>query len=354
MEVEDRTDVAFTSGDPQNYQVVNLLVNACIGCHSSTGSSTIVEQGDGTRIPIVYNIAKPDAPLAGGNFYWVETSGDEYGHNVRTVDGILNKAPGGSTSFGTTPGGCGFGGCHGSLASIRYGPGPGPKFNPIIGNGCIGCHDVAHHANDEQTLLSGGYKYVDESGGGYRFLNKAGKRFFDIPPHNPPAVAGIEDPDWEQNPGPTSHNEYQDNPKPFAPMAYGNNPQGISDFCAGCHNDFHSWPAGGNPNGGNDGPWLRHPAGIELPDDGEYAAYTNYDPVVPVARNSDDILAGYSGPSGVVTPGEDKVMCLSCHRAHGSPNKDMLRWDYGGMMAGTTGETAGKGCFKCHSEKDGL
>jgi len=349
---EDRADAAFGPGDTENYQVVNLLVNTCIGCHSSTGSSTIISSGSGTRTPIVYNTSTPDKPLAGGNFYWVDTSGDEYGHNVRTVDSILKEAPGGSTSFGTTPGSCGFDGCHKSLASIRYGPGPEALFNPIIGNGCIGCHNPAHHADDEQHSLGNGYKYVDETGGGYRFLNKAGARFFDIMPHNPPAVAGIEDPDWEQNPDAARHNEYQDNPKPYAPGAYGGKPEGISDFCAGCHNDFHSWPAGGYPNGGNDSPWLRHPAAIALPSSGEYAAYTAYDPDVPVARNSSDTLTGYSGPSGTVTPGQDKVMCLSCHRAHGSPYKDMLRWDYNNMKAGTSDSAAGTGCFKCHSQKD--
>jgi hypothetical protein len=48
------------------------------------------------------------------------------------------------------------------------------------------------------------------------------------------------------------------------------------------------------------------------------------------------------------------VMCLSCHRAHGSPYNDMLRWDYDGMVAGngSGGGNDGTGCFKCHSEKD--
>ncbi len=81
--------------------------------------------------------------------------------------------------------------------------------------------------------------------------------------------------------------------------------------------------------------------------------YTTYDPDVPVARKDANVLIGYPGPSGVVTPGEDKVMCLSCHRAYASPHKDVLRWDYDTMEKGTTGSAAGTGCFKCHSEKDG-
>ena len=341
-----------TTAGPYGY----LTVADCVGCHSSNTSNTIVTVGE-TRIPIVLNHAPPTYPpdgspsstLAGGNFYWVEHKGDQYGHNVITPDATLEWAPGGDTQFGVVPNSCGFEGCHKSLASIRYGPGPGPLFNPITGNGCIGCHRAAHHANDEQNLQANGYKYVDESGGGYRFLNKAGAQFWDIPPHNPPAVAGIEDPDWEQNPSASRHNEYQDSPKPFAPLAYGQNAEGISDFCAGCHNSFHSWPAGGSPNGGSGNPWLRHPSGVELPDRGEYANYTVYNPLVPVARKDASILIG-RGPSASVTPGQDKVMCLSCHRAHGSPYPDMLRWDYSTCVTGSGNSECG--CFVCHSTKD--
>ncbi|MEW6218955.1 MAG: cytochrome c3 family protein [Thermodesulfobacteriota bacterium] len=339
--VSDRGDVAFDPGDVDNYQVVNLLVNACIGCHSSAGTDTIVNVGS-TRIPIVYNTVEPSHPLAAGNFFYVENRGDEFGHNVRSEDSHLTQAP------GNTVYGCGFEGCHFSLASIRYGPGPTPLFNPVIGNGCIGCHNPAHHANDRQLVLAGGAKYVDESGGGYRFLNKAGANFWDIPPHNNPGVAGIEDPDWEFAPAAASHNEYQDNPKPFAPGAYGGRPEGISDFCSGCHIDFHSWPAGGSPNG-TTSPWLRHPAGVTLRADGEYAGYTTYDPAVPVARKDHTTLSSAAGPSQAVTPGEDKVMCLSCHRAHASPHKDMLRWEYSDMAI-DSGRT--HGCFRCHTTKN--
>jgi predicted CXXCH cytochrome family protein len=48
------------------------------------------------------------------------------------------------------------------------------------------------------------------------------------------------------------------------------------------------------------------------------------------------------------------VLCLSCHRAHGSAHDDLLRWDYAGMQAGTTGAEAGSGCFICHTTKDGV
>ena len=48
-----------------------LLATDCVGCHSNTGTVTIVPLGD-SRIPIVNNSQAPiypDETLAGGNFY---------------------------------------------------------------------------------------------------------------------------------------------------------------------------------------------------------------------------------------------------------------------------------------------
>ena len=77
-----------------------------------------------------------------------------------------------------------------------------------------------------------------------------------------------------------------------------------------------------------------------------------YDPNVPVARpNTFD----WTAPDSNVYLGEDMVMCLSCHVAHGSQYSDMLRWDMGDMVVGAENEAfdkGGNGCFKCHTEKD--
>jgi len=59
-------------------------------------------------------------------------------------------------------------------------------------------------------------------------------------------------------------------------------------------------------------------------------------------------------PSDTVTPGSDCVMCLSCHRPHGSPYPDMLRWDYTEQIAGGGGLTDDRGCFYCHTKKNDL
>jgi predicted CXXCH cytochrome family protein len=84
-------------------------------------------------------------------------------------------------------------------------------------------------------------------------------------------------------------------------------------------------------------PWLRHPNDILLPTSGEYGAYDpidNYSNEAPVAYLNIDAP---SRDDAVIT-------CLSCHRAHGSDQPDMLRWDYVNMPEGT-------GCYTCHSTK---
>jgi hypothetical protein len=110
----------------------------------------------------------------------------------------------------------------------------------------------------------------------------------------------------------------------------------MTAYCTGCHGNFHT-QLDGNAN------WIRHPSDAVLPTDGEYADYTAYDVIAPVARPA------LTAVSDVVNPGTDMVMCLSCHRAHGSPNDDMLRWEYSGMVAGGGGSG---GCFVCHTEKN--
>jgi predicted CXXCH cytochrome family protein len=318
-------------GGPGTY----LLTIKCIACHSSTDSSPTKTLG-GNTVPIVYNTVEPSKITAGGNFWYVQNLGDGYGHNVITVDGTLSYAPG-AYETNTT---CGFEGCHKSLAQIRLGPGPCAGTNCVIGNGCIGCHVPKHHAPDPDPG-----PVVKEENGCYRFLGRP-SWVWDIPPHSSrPCVEGIEDLDWELTVSPADHNEYRDTDKPAAPYSPGSgNPMGISDFCAGCHRDYHSWDAQSR-NRDTSGNWLRHPAGdTELPSTGEYAAYTTYNPQAPVSRPN------LTTVSNTVTPGVDRVMCLSCHRAHGSPYPDMLRWNYDDMIAGDNSKSGG--CFTCHTQKN--
>ncbi len=325
-------DGASLSSQPQNY----LLADDCVGCHSSSGTETIVALGS-TRIPIVFNTtAYPTQPLAGGNFYKVSLGGasnDVYGHNVWGISGVdanLAEAPGSRTS-------CAGPSCHTSLATdpaTTYG-------NGFYGeNGCIGCHQSTRHHG---ASVSDGSLETAESGW-YRFLSGHG---FNGPSGPDPAygVYGVEDADWEQNPV-AGHNSYQGFDEYYVsqPGTGLDAVHSITAFCSGCHTDFHSAMTYffGVP-GHMESPWLRHPIDFALPTTGEYAGYDpvlNYDPAVPVA---------WLNPETPAT-GEAVVMCLSCHTAHGSEYPDMLRWDYDAIIA--QGGASSTGCFRCHSLKD--
>lgn len=304
----------LVGGNPDATPNGNLLATTCVGCHTSTTAQTIVSLGS-SKIPIVFNTVAPTNPLAGGNFFWVSTGGatnDVYGHNVYGISGIDHNitetigAPGRNGGPGSVSG-CS---CHYTLA--RDG-----SENAYKKNGCQGCHfKVAHH---------------DDTKPWYRYL--VGHMSDDY------HVTGIEDSNWEQNPTSTVHNKYKGVTTPYAWGSALNTTNSISAFCSGCHYQFHDEMGFG--------PWLRHPTDIALPTTGEYGGYdptANYSPQAPVA---------WTNPSSP-TRATAVVMCLSCHRAHGSPEPDLLRWTYSGMVANTTGTTAGTGCFTCHTTKDGV
>ena len=298
----------------------SLTRGTCIGCHTGTN--------DGGVTPFVMSSGEPiygTDTLAGGNFWWVATDGegnDTKGHNVYGLSGqdanipASTGAPGGWVTCSDT--------CHMTLAAEQ-------TVITELGSGCEGCHLApAHHANDSGAV-------VGEAGGWFRYcsghMSGSGK-----------GVEGIEDKDWQYTNSVSDHNEYLGHEANLTVNAgFYNLGNTMSAYCCGCHGGFHN-----EENGG--GAWIRHPSDAVIPNEGEYANYKVYDPLVPVARPS---LDGWTAPSGTVTPGTDLVMCLSCHRAHGSPYPDMLRWDYDSQVAGGGGGGADNtGCFTCHTEKD--
>ena len=317
---------AMASGGPHG----TLLMDSCVGCHSSSSSSTISNAG-GCPTPVVNytGSGEPTTHLAGGNFWWVATGKggrDAAGHNVLGISGVDAITLAGKFA----PGGfaCGDNDCHTTLAKTPsntfWGPG-----------GCQGCHLApAHHADDTGPVVGAATPSTD---GYYRFLSA----------HNCSAggVCGIEDPNWQATADATNHNEYLGNEVNLTTSAnMGSLGNTMTGFCCGCHGNFHK-------EQNASGEWIRHPSDAKIPITGEYAAYVLYDPLAPVARPD---LTDWIGPSSSVnkdgTVSKDMVMCLSCHRPHGSPNDDLLRWDYAVMLAGGGDSTTG--CFACHTKKD--
>jgi predicted CXXCH cytochrome family protein len=333
----------YTSETPNGH----LLLTDCIGCHSSADGSTIITTTSGNVIPIVYNpngLTETDM-LAAGNFYYVDLN-DANGHNVTPAsgaDGVLTRAPGLPDSHHGTN--CATG-CHMTL------------FNPDMHGeqltGCQGCHYETFHHKDAGMPTS----FTNEQDGKavdptYRFLT--GHHYLSGAHGTSTAtqgtyVEGIEDSEWEygdydvlasagrSGAAGNGHNIYRAYTAAPADIINSTS-RDISGLCAACHENFHVEQAEG-------GTWVRHPVDVTLPGAGEYANYTymtNYSTEAPVAF-----------VDNVPAAGNGAVMCLSCHRAHGSPNLDMLRWDYSTMTASASGSgtTSDTGCFTCHTSKN--
>jgi predicted CXXCH cytochrome family protein len=326
---QDGTAIEFNNAvneDPN----ASLLKSDCVGCHSNpNGSETILTLGD-SRVPIVYNpgggVVYPsdgstNGTLAGGNFYWVASQGDAYGHNVRGIsdaDQNLPFAPGGIGQSGNT---CNF--CHGSMTYDN--------------GGCVSCHLPAHHKDATGDV-------VGQDHGWYRFLGNAM-----IGQLTAAGVIGVESDDWEQTVSATNHNVYKGSARLYT-STFTTQDNSIGSFCAGCHGNFHHEYSEGGGMTTTLGAWIRHPSDVIIPNEREYADYTTYDPLAPVAKTALDGTV-----TDVVVPGEDVVTCISCHRPHGSPYSDMLRWDYANdcNTGNADSETEPCGCYSCHTTKDG-
>ena len=328
---EEGMPVAFTLNS-SNQQVRSdtpfkgLLKTDCVGCHSNSGSETIMITGD-MKIPIVFNMVEPTYPpngssssvLAGGNFYWVAQNGDQYGHNIHNISEQDLRLGGGVPAPGDDVGPAPCATCHQTLASAE--------------TGCTGCHVPLHHATGNNIV-------VGQEEGWYRFLGSV-MQGAEEPGATTEGVIGIEAPDWEQGPLASQHNTYQGKPGPYVSFLESGS---ISQKCAGCHGMFHNATTGGAA-------WIRHPVDMTIPDSGEFAGLTTYNPLVPVARqNVGPQDAGFS----VINRGSDLVSCISCHRAHGSPYPAMLRWAYRAWpgIDPYTGQVAINGCAVCHTSKD--
>jgi predicted CXXCH cytochrome family protein len=326
-----------------------LLRAGCISCHTGATSET-----NSYTAPIVFHTTAPagqgaNNTLAGGDFYWVATGYggiDSKGHNVSglaTQEASPMNAPPGFDSGATSS--FGFGTVGITWASNQ--------LNCAGTYGCHGNHSAlgdfpgikgAHHGNTGGTATRAGQSGAPTTvGSSYRFLG---------------GIRGLEQSQWNWNETASSHNEYfgvDDTSLRSQTNAAYVNKDTISFLCAECHGFFHSRIDDTTLNT----PWLRHPTDIVL-GRGAGTEYYSYNPdaanvyslEAPVARpsvpatSSSTVAPGnYSGDTGAI------VMCLSCHRAHGSNQAHLLRWDYTTMIAGTG--TTHTGCFTCHTTKAG-
>ncbi len=328
-----------------------LTRGSCVGCHTGTnnGSNNIPYVDDRGAVP-TYTSADGTSgnTLAGGSFYWVRTSSDTMGHNVEDIDSadgtLANTPPGfdaatnGSVyATGSRLTCAGTNGCHGNQSDAD-------SYGDLAG---------AHHGDDstiDGTTLAKSFRFLL-------------------------GVEGKEDSDWEYQPTASAHNQYKGEHRSAdtgrSTNATSGGPSTISGLCGNCHGDFHANTAGEISTVADpmSNPWMRHPTDFDMANAAgttEYAAYNvsasgggtataaNYSVQAPVASS---VVSSVLSTVDVQTDdaGEAIVTCISCHRAHGSPYADLLRWDYSEMVAhrNTSSEqNTNNGCFVCHTTKD--
>ena len=317
--------------DPQNF----LLKADCVACHAGAAGTGMVNS---FPAPIVLHITDPEGQgggktLAGGDFHGVAANlgaTDSLGHNVDLLsakDATLDFTPPGWDKDATASGDD-----YGQVAG-----GEATWTTQLTCAGKYGCHGDhskttndagikgAHHSNTDLTATVA--TAPTTVGGSYRFLG---------------GIKGLENSEWNWNESDAVHNEYYgvDGNADYADKST------INYSCAECHGDFHK------TIGGTASPWVRHPTDIVLPSDTtkEYYNYTAYSVEAPVARPTVPATSSATVTPGGATATGAIVSCLSCHRAHGSDQPDLLRWAYADMIAGDTSKTGG--CFVCHTTKN--
>ncbi len=297
-----------------------LLSTDCIGCHQGTnnGANLTPFVLDTNAEPTYGDTGTTGNSLAGGNFYWL-SSDDRHGHNVLGIsnsDAKLVFTPPGANGGAAMAGQitcAGTNGCHGDAA---------------VASQTLAVHG-SHHGNDA-TIWKDGSSIVNS----YRFLD---------------GVKGFGAADYEYQPTVADHNIYfgVDRSNELDTAA-----GSVSALCARCHGDFHN--GSGNLSDGvvGNSVWLRHPIDYDMShavSSSEYGTYNtdkSYSVVSPVATS----VVSTTPDQNVLSAGVDDaiVMCLSCHRAHGTPNDAILRWNYKGWP----GPGGYNGCAVCHTTKD--
>ncbi len=310
--------------------------STCLSCHEHAGDTGPSSYHISTA-PADYAAKAPQQRTPGGDFAWVKKTWDAgldpartHGHNIVAVDqGYAADdnnlyAPGGGTSFPSSQLGCQS--CHDqhgqtrrTLTGYQKGGTIGATVLPIMASGSYN-----NSPNPTATEAVGVYRLLRGMGDasqGVTFANAA------------IAVA------------PSTYNMTEATNQ--VRVAYGaSGADTWGNWCATCHADMHS------------GTGNVHPVDASLNDMAlNYNAYlksgdlsgtsgTSFSSLVPFAEASGDysVLKTHAVNNGSYLSGPasgDKVMCLSCHRAHASGMPEALRFSqsyefmtYGGNYIG--------------------
>lgn len=277
-----------------------LLVNDCLGCHTTTS-----EEPYAKGYPYVKGTGYDnDKCLAGGFFQTDVEIDDDNGNKNHDIGADAEPAgfDAGESAWytGMVNGlGCaGSNGCHGNQTDLD-------DMAAIKGG---------HHSPTAYRILYVGSDAVDCVDG-------------------PVTVASPRDYEMALNAAPTEGDYYN------VYSADRDNDVTISELCAKCHGNFHG-ESGNTSDVGEAGTWIRHPTDVEIP-----STWAIYSTITIVDRKWNP--PGYASPTeGIAPTGTVMATCISCHRAHGTAENDLLRFAYSTQEAGMSTSTVG--CLGCH------
>jgi hypothetical protein len=289
--------------------IAESATDVCLVCHARAAGAVL---GTDARTP---------PPETGpGNFVFL-------------TEDNLNDAPGGALKpiLGDAAGHNVVAPGHGLRADPRHSVAPGGTF-PSAKLGCTACHDPHGNAS-------------------FRMLRGVGPVWDGVATFTRPAPDAVGTDVGSGPESPTHHTAYR---------------AGMSEWCGNCHGQYHR-------SGG--GSAFVHPVDRTLGDKvtrryEEYAgdahptsgvAARAYLPEVPF----EDPASSTNSTSGP-TP-SSRVMCLSCHRAHGSSAPAAGRWDFKVALLAEDGRASGSYpipdpysspgqgplCSKCHETPTG-
>lgn len=130
---------------------------------------------------------------------------------------------------------------------------------------------------------------------------------------------------------------------------------GLSEWCAGCHGDFHGAGGAANMGGSPSGdtgptPWLRHPTRDITMAQGVTNKHVNASHWFAALSSRVSVVSPSGTVPGTAGTSDNQVFCGSCHKAHGSTVRKGLIFDDDATAAAEDGTLLRHTCQQCHYE----
>ena len=139
----------------------------------------------------------------------------------------------------------------------------------------------------------------------------------------------------------------------YRQMQAGSTDFGISEWCGGCHGDYHGAGGASNVGGslmGDTGAsrWLRHPTRDVTMAEGVTNRHIDTSHWFSSLLSRVPVVSPSGTIPGTASGSDNEVFCGSCHKAHGSPNRKGLIFDNETTALGEDGTSLNQTCQQCH------